>query len=99
SMSDSAFTIAGLVAVWTGALAAVYRRLTFRTHVLFYLVQHKNPILKRSSPSNKSLRGISLIYDSPRRPPSSSGEKEASAKKYSSYRVGLVLLRQLLLGA
>ena len=62
-MSDSAFTIAGLAAVWTGALAAVYRGLTVRTHVLFYLVQHKNPILKRSSPSNKSLRAVGKNVD------------------------------------
>ena len=46
-MSDSAVTVATLAAVWTGALATVNRVLAVRTHVLFLIVQHKHPLLKR----------------------------------------------------
>gem|GEM_PF-4768871 len=47
-MSDCAVAVAALAAVWTGALAGVYRVLTVRTHVLFSLLQHKHPLLKSS---------------------------------------------------
>ena len=58
-MSDSAVTLADLAAVWTGALATVNRVLAVRTHVLFPIVQHEHPLLKKVLVIEISLYGTS----------------------------------------